>query len=752
MRLRLRIASICGLLGVSLLAMVALAQDDNTPIALEPSTVSGIIDNDNVTDRYSFTATVGQTVTIRMEADSTVNSALDAQLFLFDANDQPLSEDDDSAGNRNAEIVFTPETSGTFIIEATRFRQNVGTTSGAYTLTLVITDVDTTIDDAVLNQPPPFTVEFTEMAVGGSRINSLAETDSLEYIAVGVRQGDFLRIELNTDDTLDASIRLLARINQTLSVVSQTVESTPTNDVIFATIAQTGWYLIEIERESGAGNYTLRPNVVSDTLLSAETPTEADFTRDTDTLFFVFNATINERVDVNLSVNDNANIQPQLTILDLSQTQLEQRSSRGSQARVSLTAPRSAPYIVRVDSLSNGTGTVQLQLRRIPADITKLTIRPAEYNEDYLGFISDDNPIDYYRFSGSAGELVTVQMATVGASNPLDPYVILADAELDELIFNDNVSASRTARIAQFSLPADGDYFILATRAGLSRGMTAGAYEMEITVGEIKLEAGDLTATLTWEGSADLNLFVRTESNFIISWANPAEPDGGQLQIDSNTGCETPTAQPIEHIYWNELPAQGDYTVWVWYQNDCGSAQPTDFTLTLAYQDENIFTASSSTQADLTLNPDERFEAGIRVTNAGASVVNRGTVSTPSEQQTASQGGDTLIVYGDTIAGSISDTVFARFYQFEGNEGDTVTITVERQTGDLDPIVVLRDAFDTNLAINDDISTDNRNSQITYTLPADGRYVISVTRFGVRDGTTTGSFNLTVQQTITESE
>ena len=739
MRLRLLIA----LFFIGLILLPQVTGQDTQRIT--PGTYTGTIAEETTVVRYTFEATAGQQVTILMEA--TEDSELDANLSLFDSNGVLIQTDDDSAGNRNARIIAQIPVNGIYIIEASRYSLNPPLTTGDYQLTLTITGTgDGTLDP--LSIPPDFSVPFTEIDLNNPLQAFFAPEQNLQYYVFGAQQGDFVRVEINSDDTLVANIRVLTRINQTLSDISRVTQDTPEQEVIFATIPQTGWYLIEVERESASGGYTLTPTIVSDTLLSAENPTQAEFTAEVDTLFFIFNATINERVFVNLSVLEGQNLETELTILDLSRNQLEQRTSTGAQVRVNVTAPRSSPYIVQVRNLGTGTGRIELQLRRIPVDISKLTINPADYNESYFGLINSDSPIEYYRFSGKAGELVTIEMESLVSSSSLDPYIILADSNLNELIFNDNASASRAARISQFSLPADGDYFILATRAGLSRGLTEGAYKIDITVGEIQLEAGPLTATLTWQGEANLNLFVRTPTGYTISWANPTTPDEGNLQIDSND-CDTPSAAPIEHVYWSDDDnlVPGDYTILVWYQDDCMMSGNTPFTLTVTYRNQVILTRTSGDSGRVSVDPGERFEASIRLTESNnAFVVNQGTITSPSPQQTESEGGDTLIVYGEPISGSITDEVFAQFYQFEGNAGDRVIIRVERITNNLDPIVVLRDSLDNNLAINDDISADNRNAEIDYILPEDGRYVISVTRYGVRDGTTTGNYTLTINR------
>ena len=73
-----------------------------------------------------------------------------------------------------------------------------------------------------------------------------------------------------------------------------------------------------------------------------------------------------------------------------------------------------------------------------------------------------------------------------------------------------------------------------------------------------------------------------------------------------------------------------------------------------------------------------------------------------------------------------------------------VTISAERLSGNLDPVIVLRDAADRPLpdGMNDDADATTQDARLTYTLPADGTYSIAVTRYGVRNGTTTGDFRV----------
>lgn len=742
--------------------------------------VEGDITDEFSFQRFRFVAVAGQTYTIRMERVETEGSinTLDPYLYLLDSNERVLTENDDmdelDDSNRNAQIIFTvaeSEDDTSFIIEATRFEQGDTLSEGRFRLFVIIGDVTAveleveavSIPDA-LTIAPEFGVEFTILEYDAP-LSGLLDADSpQQYFALGGQQGEVFKITVRTANALTTAVTINF---PNFTIPFNTLENEDETS-IQGVIPQTGWYLIEVAQQTssdsseeaqatGSGDFTLEATVVGNGLLDDETPLETEFEDTISSRFFVVNTTINEGIFVNMTVlgSDNASIMPSLTILPrvYSEDQadedkiLEQESSSGNQTNVRLTSPRSGPYILRADNLGSGGGSFQVSLRRTDPNTDKLRIQVAQYNENYSGTINDRNSIVYYRFSGKAGELVSIQMQTAETDTSLDPFLILTDSNLNELAFNDNTGATPTARIAQYALPADGDYFILATRPRLSRGSGEGDYDLSLTVGQIALQSGSLTATLEWQGDADLNLFVRAPSGRTVSWANPQIPDGGNLQIDSNTRCETPTAQPVEHIFWPETELDtGDYVVWVWYQNICATRDPITFTLTLAVDGKPIVVATSTPRNPLLLRPGERYETGLRVlSNDSAIVTDTGTITIPSPQQTASQGGDILLVYSDEpVNGAITNEVFAQFYQFHGNVGDVVRVCVQRTFGNLDPIVVLRDSLDNNLAANDDAENSNCDSELIFTLPETDRYVIAVTRFGLRDGTTVGEYNLTL--------
>lgn len=721
---------------------------DTTPTALPifpitPGSYEGNLNNQVVSVRYSFEAVEGDAFTIDME---TTSGDLDPFLLLFAPNGRLLDSNDDvENGNRNAQITITIEVPGTYIIEATRFEVEEGETQGTYRLSLSVAGEGTPTSNGELDPlsiAPTFGVEYDFIeydAFGTGIVNDEQPTD---YFVLGGQQGDFVRIALSI--TSGDVVPTLNLLNQDLSLISQSTEMDANQVVIFATLPQTGWYLIEAGRESGTGEFTLFSERLVDALLESGRTTTGEFTAGRQTLFYIFNARIEDRVFADITPT-NGSIQPEITILDLNQRILAQRTGEAAnQARVRAVIPRSGTYILQVTNQSTTTGTFEVTMRQIPIDISKLDVLSATYNSDHSSSINDANPVDFYRFSGKAGELVTIEMRIAEDNMIFDPFLILADSELNELAYSDSIGNTRNARITQFELEADGDYYILATRAGLSNGDSYGTYELEITAGQIALQSGLLTVTLNWEGNADLNLFLRDPSGRIVSWSNPSIAQSGNLQIDSNTNCETPTAQPVEHIYWtgDSLPP-GDYTVWVWHQNVCGSMEAVPFSLLITVNGEE--TLHFESDQETMLLPDQRFEAAVRVFESGSSVLNPGRTSQPTDQQRASQGGDILILYGQSLTGTLNNDVYARFYQFRGEAEDEITIIVETLTGNLDPIIVLRNDQGTTLATNDDFD-DSQNARLTYSLPDNGRYIIGVTRYGVRDGRTTGDYRITLER------
>ena len=96
-------------------------------------TVSGQITDKSYFELWEFEGSKGDRVQILMEG----SDGLDPYVGLLDAfTEQVLAEDDDSAGNSNAQIDFALPMDGLYLIVATRYDLDTGTSQGGYDLSL----------------------------------------------------------------------------------------------------------------------------------------------------------------------------------------------------------------------------------------------------------------------------------------------------------------------------------------------------------------------------------------------------------------------------------------------------------------------------------------------------------------------------------------------------------------------------------------------------------------------------------------
>ena len=88
---------------------------------------------------------------------------------------------------------------------------------------------------------------------------------------------------------------------------------------------------------------------------------------------------------------------------------------------------------------------------------------------------------------------------------------------------------------------------------------------------------GDVAFRLTWSTTADLDLFVQEPNGNVIFFGNPMSSTGGMLDVDSNAGCGTTRANPIENIFWPTGRApRGQFIYWV---DHFGCGPSSSFTL-----------------------------------------------------------------------------------------------------------------------------------------------------------------------------
>jgi hypothetical protein len=126
-------------------------------------------------------------------------------------------------------------------------------------------------------------------------------------------------------------------------------------------------------------------------------------------------------------------------------------------------------------------------------------------------------------------------------------------------------------------------------------------------------------------------------------------------------------------------------------------------------------------------------------------------VAPPAPTSTPAPGFNTAIgmSYDNTVQGTIGGDVAGGQYTFVGSAGDVISIGMTRDSGDLDPQIILLDADGNEVTRNDDSpGQESRDALIEgFTLPADGTYTIIATRYQENVGLSAGDYSLTLNKT-----
>jgi hypothetical protein len=124
-------------------------------------------------------------------------------------------------------------------------------------------------------------------------------------------------------------------------------------------------------------------------------------------------------------------------------------------------------FVLTLDTAENsGLGNT------IAAPVPLLAGQPVE------GALSDAQFERYYRFTARRDDVLSIAMDR--SDGTLDPYLILADANLVPLFENDDGGAGQNARLDRIRITADGIYTIVATRYDGQAGETSGGYTLVV--------------------------------------------------------------------------------------------------------------------------------------------------------------------------------------------------------------------------------------------------------------------------------
>ncbi|MBZ0306251.1 MAG: hypothetical protein K8I82_09300, partial [Anaerolineae bacterium] len=300
----------------------------------------------------------------------------------------------------------------------------------------------------------------------------------------------------------------------------------------------------------------------------------------------------------------------------------------------------------------------------------------------------------------------------------LDSYLRLLDSEGEVLTENDDAAdVTIDAAITSFSLPADDTYTIHASRYGLEGGISIGDFQLTLTLesGENpqqeSTEAPSEVSTITYNtpvtGTINTQTFEErwqfsgTEGDEItirMSRIDPASNldtflyllDSADEVLTENDDAVLSDDLSTSEILNFDLPYTGIYTIVATRYGGAESTSTGDYTLEILTRDEP---SAAPTQ---------------QISSGGVQI----------EGQAVS--------YGMFVQDSLEANNAPKIYDFEGQMGDIVTISVKRQNGDFDPALTLRDEGGNVIAANSRFNGASDARLVGIELSSAGMYHIEV--------------------------
>ncbi|MBL8146741.1 MAG: PPC domain-containing protein, partial [Anaerolineae bacterium] len=225
---------------------------------------------------------------------------------------------------------------------------------------------------------------------------------------------------------------------------------------------------------------------------------------------------------------------------------------------------------------------------------------PIAVGDSVDGELTEDATSALYSFEGKEGDSVLITLI----SDDFDPYLVLSDADENELTTDDDSAGSLDASIS-FVLPADGEYVITATSYAARNGLTTstGAYTLSLETFEIEtIEPGEtvqgtLTAsapsqTFSFTAAAGDGVTIRLESDDFDSYLRLNDPNSVEIAYnDDGAGNLNSLIGPIT------LNDSGIYTI---VASSLGGSDTGDFTLTLSTANLQPVTVDEPLTGELT--------------------------------------------------------------------------------------------------------------------------------------------------------
>ena len=526
--------------------------------------VEGVIDYEDDSDYFRFTAKDGQLYQI----DVRPGSLPDSVLYLLGPDGWELTYNGDYGDSPASRIVWEAPASGDYylVVGASLSTDFVG----SYTLTVshstIVDDHGNDIDDA--------TVAAVAVDVEGV-IDYEDDSDYFRFTAV---EGQLYQIDVRLGTLPDSEVKLYDGDGRFLAFYDNNEDSLASRIVWEAPVS--GYYYPAV-LGYGAGSYTLtvsHSTIVDDhgndineaTVAAVSVDVEGVINSQYDSDYFRFTAVEGQlyQIDVGLgSLPDSV-----LRLLGPDGWELTYNNDHGDSpaSRIVWEAPASGDYYLVVRGIASGSGSYTLTVSHSTIvddhgnDINEATV--AAVSVDVEGVINYEYDSDYFRFTAVEGQLyqIDVRLGTLP-----DSELKLYDGDGRFLFFYDNIEDSLASRIV-WEAPASGDYYLVV------RGFASGSYTLtvshstivddhgnDIDTATVAAVAVDVEGVIDYPGDYDYFRFTAVDGRLYLidvslgtldnSFLTLLGPDGRELTYNDDHGDSL-----ASRIFW-EAPASGYY-------------------------------------------------------------------------------------------------------------------------------------------------------------------------------------------------
>jgi hypothetical protein len=317
------------------------------------------------------------------------------------------------------------------------------------------------------------------------------------YAFDGLR-GEVLSISLKATGSLDP---VLSLVDAGGAILFHQDDSAGSRDVTIEAfrVPQSGRYRLIVGRfgyrlGSTTGDYTLLVERIGVSSASGSALRYGDsvintITNMTPQMFYSFRAQRGDLINIRME-RVSGDLDPYLQVVDSSAFLLADNDDATGSGSLdagifNLLIEQDGTYIIKATRYGEAAGTSsgRFVLTLEEADNSGLGNSPQAaipilVGETLDGELTNANYNRYYAFEARANDLITVRMNRTAGT--LDAFLILANAGLQQLAADDDSGGGQNARIENFLIPADGRYYIIASRFEGETGTTAGGYRLEL--------------------------------------------------------------------------------------------------------------------------------------------------------------------------------------------------------------------------------------------------------------------------------